>query len=83
MDGGKMEIHFSLSECFIFLLDKRRMEVERWMSQNCHQAVFHTYFLKFEMTLNVEDLKKKNSSQSYLYTSVIILKGQIFLTTSG
>lgn len=35
------------------------MEVERWMSQNCHQAVFLTYFLKFEMTLNVEDLGKK------------------------
>lgn len=51
---------FSLTECFIFLLDKRHMEVEMWMSQNCHQAVFHTYFLKFEMTLNVEDLKKKN-----------------------
>lgn len=50
---------FSLTECFIFLLDKRHMEVEMWMSQNCHQAVFHTYFLKFEMTLNVEDLKKK------------------------
>lgn len=35
------------------------MEVEGWMSQSCHQAVFHTYFLKFEMTLNVENLKKK------------------------
>lgn len=55
------------------------MEVEGWMSQSCHQAVFHTYFLKFEMTLNVEYLKKKrNSSQSYLYTSVIILKGEIY-----
>lgn len=34
------------------------MEVERWMSQNCHQAVFHAYFLKFEMTLNVWGKKK-------------------------
>lgn len=34
------------------------------------------------MTLKVENLKKekkkKNSSQSYLYTSVIILKGEIY-----
>lgn len=52
-------IQFFLTVCFIFLLDKRHMEVEKWMSQNCHQAVFHTYFLKSEMTLNVEDLKKK------------------------
>lgn len=31
------------------------------------------------MTLKVENLKKKKSSQSYLYTSVIILKGDMFL----
>lgn len=58
------------------------------MSQSCHQSVFHIYFLKFEMTLKVENLKEKkkkgggekisNSSQNYLYTSVTILKGEIY-----
>lgn len=56
--------------CFVFPSDKRHSEVEGWMSQSCHQAVFHTYFLKFEMTLKVENLKKEKKKKRILHRAI-------------
>lgn len=75
--------------CFVFPSDKRHSEVEGWMSQSCHQAVFHAYFLKFEMTLKVENLKKEKKKKKEFFTELSVhlchnlKRRDIFLTASG
>lgn len=59
------------------------MEVEGWMSQSCHQAVFHTYFLKFEMTLKVENLKKKIFTELSVHLCYNLKRRHVFITASG
>lgn len=59
------------------------MDVEGWMSQSCHEAVFHTYFLKFEMTLKVEHLKKMFFIELSVHLCHNLKRRYIFLTASG
>lgn len=57
------------------------------MSQSCHQSVFHVYFLKFEMTLKVENLKKRGKKKFFTELSVHLCQNlkrrDVFLTALG